>query len=237
MTIPPHTNPRPRRKIMKRQGIPLVMLAIGMILLAGSMGVAYSLWSETLIIDGLVVTGEVDGSWTSCICTDTPDGLDPRVNDYSPYIWPYGYPDTYERKNVGRTSCVIDKEDPRIMHLTIDNGYPSYWGNCEVHFANTGTVPVHITGYAIQPENFTLSSANGADDGEIWVNHWAGPSTGAQLEPCTAPDGFWCENSFSMQFHVEQPAEESYTYNFDVIACLSQWNENPTLDECMEAAP
>ncbi|MCP4141175.1 MAG: hypothetical protein GY755_12985 [Chloroflexi bacterium] len=221
---------------MKQRGIPLVMLAIGMILLAGSMGVAYSLWSETLIIDGLVVTGEVDGSWTSCICTDTPDGLDPKLTDYG-LPWPYSYPSTYEAKNVGKTSCSIDQDDPRIMHLTIENGYPSYWGNCEVHFANTGTVPVHITGYAIQPENFTLSSANGADDGEIWVRHLAGPSTGAQLEPCPAPDGFWCENSFSMQFHVEQPAEENYTYSFDLVACLAQWNENPTLKECLAAAP
>ncbi|MEW6503898.1 MAG: hypothetical protein AB1457_08050 [Chloroflexota bacterium] len=198
------------------------LLVIGLLLTAG---IAYGLWSETLLIDGVVHTGEVYGEWTSCICND--DGLDPLPPD----PWPYSYPKPV-RKDVGRTLCTIDGKDPRILHLTIENGYPSYWGNCEVHFANTGTVPVIIRGYQVVPRNFTLATANGAGDGPIWVRYWDG--VGAQMEPC--PDDS-CEQAGSIQFHVEQPAEENHTYNFDVYVCLAQWNEDATMDQCLAAAP
>ncbi len=197
------------------------LLIIGLLL---AIGTVYGLWSETLLIDGVVQTGEVYGEWTSCICYD--DGLDPL-----PTPWPYNYPIPV-RKDVGRTTCTIDQKDPRILHLTIENGYPSYWGNCEVHFANTGSVPVIIRGYQVAAKNFKLATANGAEDGEIWVKYWDG--VGAQMEPC--PDDS-CVQASSIQFHVEQPAQENYTYDFDVYVCLAQWNESASMDECLAAAP
>lgn len=199
----------------------LPLLFLGVLLLTG---VAYGLWSETLLIDGVVHTGQVYGKWTSCICND--DGLDPLPNP-----WPYSYP-IPTRKDVGKTTCTIDAADPRILRLTIENGYPSYWGNCEVHFANTGTVPVVIRGYKVQPRNFTLATANGAENGEIWVRYWDG--VGTQMEPCPHDS---CEQASSLQFHVEQPAKENFTYEFDVFVCIAQWNEFASLDECLAAAP
>lgn len=199
----------------------LPLLLLGMLLITG---VAYGLWSETLLINGIVYTGEVYGKWTSCICND--DTLDPL-----PDPWPYAYPKPI-RKDVGSTSCKIDPQNARILHLTISNGYPSYWGNCEVHFANTGSVPVVISGYRVIPKNFTLASKNGAEDGEIWVRYWDG--VGTQMEPC--PDES-CEQASSVQFHVEQPAKENYTYQFSIVVCLAQWNESATLDQCLSAAP
>jgi hypothetical protein len=98
--------------------IPLVVLAAIMLFVLSTIGVAYALWAEALTIDGTVYTGEVYGEWTSCICND--DVLDPLPNP-----WPYSYPIPV-RKDVGSTSCSIDPNDPRIMHLTILNGYPSY---------------------------------------------------------------------------------------------------------------
>ncbi|MCL4269650.1 MAG: hypothetical protein KJZ72_08895 [Anaerolineales bacterium] len=218
-----------------KQRLPLLMLSTGLIFLLAGLGVAYGLWSEILQIDGIVYTGEVYGEWTSCICTDVmPGSLDPTPADYG-LPWPYPYPSTFPRKDVGSTSCTIDKEDPRLIHLTIQNGYPSYWGNCEVHFANTGSVPIIIRGYKVVAENFKLASKNGAEDGELWVKYWDG--VGAQLEPCPAPDGYECENAASVQYHVEQPALENYTYEFDVLVCIAQWNETATLEECLNAAP
>lgn len=199
----------------------LPLLILGVLLLTG---IVYGLWSETLLIDGIVHTGQVNGKWTSCICND--DGLDPLPNP-----WPYSYPIPI-RKNVGNTTCTINEADPRILHLTIKNGYPSYWGNCEVHFANAGTVPVIIRGYRIIPKNFTLATGNGAGNGEIWVRYWDG--VGAQMEPC--PDET-CEQASSIQFHVEQPAKENHLYEFDVVVCIAQWNEFATMDECLAAAP
>ncbi|MEN4011561.1 MAG: hypothetical protein AB1453_15045 [Chloroflexota bacterium] len=209
----------------KKSNLPLFRLlplfVLGLLLLTG---IAYGLWSETLRVEGVVHTGEVYGEWTSCICND--DGLDPL-----PTPWPYAYPRPI-RKDVGSTTCVIDEKDPRILRLTITNGYPSYWGNCEVHFANTGSVPVIIRGYRVIPHNFTLATSNGAENGEIWVRYWDG--VGAQMEPC---DHDTCEQASSLQFHVEQPAKENHTYRFSVQVCLGQWNEAATLDQCLEAAP
>lgn len=212
---------------MRSHTLPVLLLGIGILMLLASVGVAYGLWSETLTVDGTVYTGEVYGEWTSCICND--NGLDPL-----PDPWPYPYPRPV-RKDVGSTRCVIDQSDPRVLHLTVDNGYPSYWGNCEVHLANTGTVPVVIRGYRVVPINFTPASGNGAGDGQLWVRYVDG--VGAQLEPCPPPSGYDCENASSLQFHVEQPAQENDKYEFDVLVCLGQWNESATLDECLAAAP
>ncbi|MDT8898765.1 hypothetical protein QYE77_10850 [Thermanaerothrix sp. 4228-RoL] len=203
---------------------PLMLLTCLLLLLLGGTGVAYALWSEVLTVEGTVYTGEVYGKWTSCICTD--EGLDPF-----PPTWPYPYPKP-QQKDVGSTACSIDAKDPRILHLTISNGYPSYWGNCEVHFANTGSVPVVIAGYKVIAKNFTPASGNGTEDGEIWVKYWDG--VGTQMEPC--PDDS-CEQASSLQFHVEQPAEENETYIFQVLVCLRQWNEDADLEQCLAAAP
>lgn len=208
------------------------ILAIGVVFLLLVTGVAYGLWSETLRVEGIVHTGEVYGEWTSCICIDSDAGsLDPLPPD----PWPYSYP-PWVRKDVGRTTCAIDSTDPRILHLTISNGYPSYWGNCEVHFANTGTVPVVIRGYRIVAHNFTRATKNGAGNGEIWVRYWDGVGAPMEPAPCDEENGS-CEQAGSLQFHVEQPALENHTYRFSVLLCLGQWNETATLDECLAAAP
>jgi hypothetical protein len=203
------------RKALRRS-LPIPAIFIILIILA-SIGVSYGLWSEILIIDGTVQTGEVYAEWIDCWCMDMGD--DPRG--------PVG-----NLKDVGSTTCTIDVEDPRIMHVTVFNGYPSYYNDCKVSFMNSGTVPVVIRGWRIVPINFTLASANGAEDGEIWIRTMNG--VGAQMEPCPADN---CEQSGNLAFHVEQPALENYEYKFLVELCVSQWNESATMDECLMAAP
>jgi hypothetical protein len=194
-------------------------MIVVLLLVLASLGVAYGLWSQTLTIGGTVHTGKVDVVWSACDCTD--DGLDP--------VRP---PGATVRKDVGSTTCTIDEQDPHILHLAVENGYPSYWNNCEVHIRNAGTIPVNIIGYEILPINFRPASAYGADDGEIWVRYWDG--VGTQMDPC--PDNS-CEQASSLQFHVEQSARENYLYEFEVQVCVAQWNEGATMDQCQAASP
>jgi hypothetical protein len=40
----------------------------------------------------------------------------------------------------------------------------------------------------------------------------------------------------SLRIHVEQGAKERTDYTFDVLICAAQWNENPTPQQCFDAA-
>ena len=198
--------------------LPVIAYALGVLFLLVVLGLAYGLWSETLEINGTVYTGEVYGEWYQCFCLDS--GKDPNPLFQPP-----------KDKDVGSTTCQVDAQDPRILHITVTNGYPSYYNKCNVAFKNSGTVPVIIRGYKIVPENFTLASAYGANNGELWVKFTDG--VGVQMEPCPAHS---CEQSSEVQLHVEQPAAENTIYKFRVQICIAQWNEDPNLDQCLAAA-
>jgi hypothetical protein len=174
---------------MKKIGI----LCLALVLALGSLGVGYAMWYEDLYIEGTVDTGEVYAYWDLCGCFDIED------------------------KDVGTTSCQIDASDPRILYVTVTNGYPCYFGDCEVEFCIGGTVPVFFESIEIIPDNFTLASANGANDGELWVDLVDG--VGMQMHPgdCTA---------LSFKVHVEQCAAQGATYTFSIICKVVQYNES-----------
>jgi hypothetical protein len=209
---------------MKKSNLPIAGLIIVISLLLISTGVAYGLWSKTLDLNGTVNTGSINVHWDGCYCAD--NGIDPFPNP-----WPYPYPKP-DPKDVGETICEVDSQDPTLMHMTVNNGYPSYFTDCEYHFENLGSLPVKIIGYKTYPNNFTLASANGAEDGELWVKYYDG--VGSVMDPC--PDDDNCEQSGSVMLHVEQPAQMNSTYTFDVKICLAQWNEPATFNQCLAAA-
>lgn len=202
---------------------PLMVLAVGAIMALLAAGIAYAMWAEEIHIEGTVNTGEVYLEWTLCSCNDS--GLDP----IAPYPWPY--PEGFEQKDVGSVTCTIDEEDPRILHFTVENGYPSYYLDCQVHYKNTGTVPVIVSGYAFEAYNFTIASDFGANDGEVWLKYTDG--VGVQMDPWNDT----AEQAGSLEFHVEQMAAENATYTFDFVLCAAQWNEEASLAECLAAAP
>lgn len=211
---------------MIQKRLPIASILLGLTLLLGLAGVAYGLWFNTLEIHGIVETGSISMEWTSCLCYD--QGVDPLPGTEHLLI---PSPLAINHLDVAQTTCTIDEHDPSILHLTINNAYPSYWNSCDVHFRNEGIMPVKISGYGVYPHNFTLASANGADDGEVWVRYWDG--VGTRMEPC--PDES-CEQSGSIQFHVEQPAAPNSTYEFDVKICVAQWNQDVTGEQCMNTA-
>jgi hypothetical protein len=184
---------------MKKIGL----LCLALVLALGTLGVGYAMWYEDLYIYGTVNTGEVYGYWSACYCFD--NGNDPNPDGSN------------KGKDVGSTVCQIDPTDPRILHITVTNGYPCYWNDCEVEFTIGGTVPIIIEDIIITPDNFTLASAYGADDGELWVDVVDGISL--QLHPGDS-------TAQSFKIHVEQCAAQGATYTFTVTNRLVQYNES-----------
>lgn len=199
-----------------------VLAAVLMLSLA-SVGIGYGLWSRTLSISGIVETGRVDAKWILANCSEF-------------HPWPGGgIQGEFEGKDVGETTATIDPQDDQILHIKIDNAYPSYAVDCEVHFVNDGSIPVFIRGTVILPVTGNLSNCSVTGNqtktlkcDQLTVIYVDG--IGAQVDP---GDGM----ASSLVVHVEQPAGQNATYEFDVIECMAQWNEPATAEACMAAAP
>jgi uncharacterized surface protein with fasciclin (FAS1) repeats len=105
-----------------------IALLAGLLLIAlAALGIGYGLWSEILVIDGVVASGNVDVAFT-----------DPEVWDV-------------EDKDVGECYAWAEwaeEEDGDVLVVEVYNGYPGY--ECYVEFGvkSWGTIPVHI----YQPE-------------------------------------------------------------------------------------
>jgi hypothetical protein len=211
----------------KKTRFPVMLVALLLMLSLTVLGVGHGLWSKLLIIKGTVETGTVDAKWEAVICTEF-------------YTWPdmpQGSEDfgEFEGKDVGSTIAKIDTEDDQILHITVFNGYPSYAVDCQVHFKNDGTIPVKIRGFDIVPvstnlTNCTLSgtSTKKLECDQLTVIFFDG--IGSQVDPEDM-------SSSSVMLHVEQPADQNSTYEFDVRVCLAQWNEDATFTECIASAP
>jgi len=201
---------------------PILMLAAVLLLGLATIGVGYGLWSQTLTINGTVHTGSVDARWAFVTCAEF-------------YPWPNGgNPGEVEGKDVGSTMAWIDPVDDHILHVTVNNAYPSYAANCEVHFQVDGTIPVILRGTTIaEGENLTDCVLSGEQVKtltcrQMTIEFWDG--IGTQIRP---GDG----GSSSLRFHVEQAAAENTTYEFEVGVCFAQWNEAATAADCIAASP
>ncbi len=168
------------------------------------MGISYALWSKTLYIWGSVDTGDLDAEFTFWFGNDPPGTIDPGWD-----------------KDVGYTICTIDPIDPQIGYLEIHNGYPCYRVHYSVTIRNTGNVPWILQGYAVNgillPENAWVQfdlDYDGNSDIEFYVTN----SIGEQREPGESIET-------SLDTHVLQEANESWTYFFTLTFEVVQWNE------------
>jgi hypothetical protein len=205
-----------------RRSLPVPAMVVVLVVALATMGVAYGLWSETLTIRGTVHTGEVAARWIFASCAEF-------------YPWPGGgHAGEVEGKDVGVTTAEIDPDDPRILRITVTNGYPSYAVDCEVHFIIEGTVPVHEVATSVLPlTNLTGCTLTGGQTktlacDQMTIKFFDG--VGLQLHPGD-------EQASSLMFHVEQPAGENTTYEFEVGICFAQWNEQVSADQCFAASP
>ncbi|HJX61037.1 MAG TPA: hypothetical protein VJ578_00580 [Dehalococcoidia bacterium] len=200
----------------------LMLLVLGLVLALATLGVAYGLWSKVLTVEGTVNTGDLDAEWELAGCFE--------LNG-----WPGPFsPGEYLGKDVGSVEAVIDPTDAQILHFTVNSGYPSYVADCEVEYQNSGTIPVNVVGTTIIPvAGLTNCTLTGVQSKTLTCDQLTvefADGIGSQIDPDDGAGG-------SVRIHVEQLAEQESTYEFEVLICLAQWNEDPTAEECFAAAP
>ncbi len=186
---------------MARKSLPVITITIVMLLVLATAGVAYGLWSEKLVIDGVVYTGEVDVAFSGPYAYEyvKVNGwyqFEPQVKD--PYAECYARAWDFDPGSDGMEG----------IDILVEGAYPGYVCLISFDIHNLGTVPVHITHpYGETPE---------------WVDVHVCYPNWYQLHPREAVWGYiWIE--FSNDDGVAELGE--YGFHLDVDAL--QWNEAP----------
>ena len=195
---------------MKRGFLSTGVLFLVLVGLLGALAVGYGLWSKTLTIEGTVTTGDFNADWDTATTNDPVGTLDPCT----PGLNPTGC--TAPAKDVG--SCVVTGLGTQDLEILIDNAYPSYECTITASITNTGDIPFNVVGVALEPDSVP---------GELLGDCVTPP------DPQVDPDEEW---TASCTVHVTQDATERTTYNVSAVVCVGQWNESPTLEECIAAA-
>lgn len=175
------------------------LLSIGALtVLVVALGAALAMWSETLMINTTVNTGEVDVKWSEWWCSD--EGSDPQGEGFS----------NEEGKDVA--SCDVDVEimdeegDVIKLLVTLNNAYPGYAVDVYLVVDNVGTIPVKLYEYSI-------------DIGEevpLYVYLMVPEDT--QIDPGD-------NSTYILHIEVMQEAEENAEYEFEITLVFAQWNE------------
>lgn len=145
----------------------IAMLAMVLVLVIGATGVGFAKWSETLKIEGVVETGEVDVQLSQCTNDPSPNGIEsgdvyvgspdpaePGTWEYSPETCASTWSGERYDKNVAAIDCELIEDENRktdpnddgfnVIQVTITNGYPCYYGNLAFDIENIGTIPVKV---------------------------------------------------------------------------------------------
>jgi len=191
--------------MFSRKSLPVGALFMVLVIMLALLGVGYALWSDTLVIEGQVHTGEVDMAFSPCGTNDSGTANDP------------GY-----EKHVASCECarstgtIEDAYDDGYdqLNITITDGYPSYL--CEVTYdmTNIGTVPVHL---------FSVIADYDANALDVEQACWFDTDPvgiGYQLHPGDSVD---C----SIGLHVRQEAAENDTLTLHKEYLWGQFNEGP----------
>lgn len=197
-----------KRAVFSTGAIFLVLVAV-----LGALAVGWGLWSKTLQVNGTVQTGDFNAQWTEVSTNDPGANLDP-CTDANPNPNECNYP----RKHVGKCEAWVDEHDDQLLHVEIENAYPSYECTITASVKNTGTIPFNIVGGTVTPFPNELDI------------RCAGPGQ----EPIQVDPGQTVQGSCWV--HVRQEAKERQTYEASGILCVAQWNESPSLQDCLAAA-
>ena len=192
--------------MIKGKSLPVGTLFIVLVIMLALLGVGYALWSDTLVIDGTVHTGEVDMAFSPCETNDPGEGDDP------------GYWKHVASCECGQSDGSLDDQYDNgfdQMDITIEGGYPSY--SCEVSYdmSNIGTVPVHLYSVLADYDPGALDVVQSCVDGQEGI-----VEPGYQLHP---GEHVYC----NMVLHVRQEAPENETLYLHKEYFWGQYNEAP----------
>jgi len=205
--------------IKRKRALPIGVLVVALLAVLASIGIVSGLWSKNLVVEGTVTTGDVNVDWTA-----------PRCGEFHP--WPTGENNgEYLGKDVGDFDWTIGSADfgDQVLAISLTNTYPSYFVDCELHWVNTGSIPVNFIGFEIipgaglpgigpDPEDCQILRAQNnlsLQCPQLTVNIVDGVG---QVDPCGDVNGDGviddfdfqlCRAAHSLEIHVEQAADQS----------------------------
>lgn len=177
-------------KYIRSIAIPIVILA--------AFGFALAMWSETLLVNVTVETGEVDVKFSEWYCSDT--GPDPQAEGYS----------NEEGKNVA--NCIVEpelydeEEDVIKLAVSVSNAYPGYTVDVYLIVDNVGTIPVKLYDHEIVFDEPIIAELIIPED--------------TQIDP-------GLNATYILRITIPQEAEELSTYSGEITLVFAQWNEVP----------
>jgi hypothetical protein len=216
-----------------RKALPITTVLLILALALATVGVGYGLWSKTLFIEGAVHTGEVDAVMSlaevdqssdfndNCATGGSTIGKDCDEDGFLNDDLEAVDPLTGEPKDIAECVAYLD-QDPQILHVEVENGYPSF--NCFVRWDahNTGTVPIDLYGPAYFYEGVFQGSA--INNAALHVNGWPPSCYSSAWDEYVQVDqneSVFC----NLHVHVNQGAAELADYAFEVRIWGRQWNE------------
>ncbi|HLB50485.1 MAG TPA: hypothetical protein VJL59_25980 [Anaerolineales bacterium] len=189
---------------MSRKSLPLGIMAMILIVALATIGVAYGMWSETLIIKGEVHTGEVDVAFSPPWVIEIVE-WNGKLQEEPKVKAPYASCEAWlEDGDEGQS------DGDELLRIKVTDAYPSY--HCFVFYdvSNIGTVPVHI------------SKPYGGGLGWV-VSHSCWPPE-YQLHPGRSVWA-WILIHFTNKNQVAENADYFFGYSIDAW----QWNEKPAV--------
>jgi len=165
------------------------------------LGAALAMWSETLLVNVEVNTGEVKVKWSEWYCSD--EGADPQASGF------------HNREGKDVASCDIsvevrdDEGNPIKLLVTLDNAYPGYSVDIGLIVDNIGSIPVKLYDYKISDYDTSALSVSLSTPYDT------------QIEPKGS-------STYTLHITVLQSAAELSTYTFEVELTFAQWNEVST---------
>jgi hypothetical protein len=225
---------------MKKLGF----LILALVLVMGTMGVGYSMWTQTIKVNGTVSTGNV--SW-EFVPTETSLDPGPNYTGYGGNVYAGSLdwtiangmnPTTIQQltKNIGWTD--VTQVDSQHLNVTLNNVYPGYYNDIDMHFYNNGTIPIKTfqptltytdptTGLPVTilvPAG-TVVEIPGNDQyggvSDVIEVRWMANLTGVQWDPGQEAEVSW-------GIHILEAAKQNSNYTFTFSDEAVNWNEYPS---------
>lgn len=232
----------------------VVTISLLVTIALSTLGVAYGLWTKTLVVEGTVRTGEVDLIFVDAFTDDdgrvdnaTKDSQDDGGPSEGFDAWgPASSADpaasgrdekAHYDKDVAKCEASIH-EDAQQGSIDKFDVYPSYVCTAWFDIRNIGNIPVKIKSVTITPDghdssdgdgavNVRLSETNSFDlDGDLKADVEIHV---ADIRLCQQIDPGEVVQ-MSIDQHILQAAEEREELNYILEVLLAQWNEMGTSD-------
>jgi len=220
-----------------------VLLMLGVITV-GLMGVGYSVWSQQMQVEGVVLTDDMDLNFDkectnddgSLNCVGPPgtdfkdDGDDPPCLllggsscDPSGPGNIVGTDPRYDKHIATCTSQIDQVSTGGKIQIHIIHGYPSYWCTMWFDMDNDGSVPVKlvdvlINGVSTRPSVNNIFDADQDGDDDLLV-HVSELVLCEQFDPGDTVQG-------NVDTHIEQGADEEETISYELELIYNIWNED-----------